>query len=335
MRKLFLLIITLSSFTISSCQEKMKKYEWLPTECAPENYPAEIYSGFFHYGTKGSIYIPNGRTVDYGWGENGSVNIAGEQLKEAPHSLELSWISYAEKKNYAGKFELDAKKIDSLFAEGYPDDVEGGRSTYQMIKVGMAPGGDVVVWLSGDKSKQVEIGHFKAKPIGELDWKKIYPNMDETMSQYIDAQLQKLPENIQTAIKNGEIPYDYWEGLRKRYQWKAVVESTAAITRIDLAYFNKERDFVFGEALKHMVDQQAGVIEELSVYWLDDQKRELRTEIKFDEKEAFAVFSNLKENEKGELLISLDKGKKDATVKLKIRDKEIPFKEIKTQSFFR
>lgn len=335
MKRLILLALTVSIFTISACQEKMKKYEWIPTECAPHNYPAQIYKGYFYYGEKGSIYIPDGRAIDYGWGESGSVNIAGDAMKEAPHTLELTWMSFTEHKNYTGKFELDVKKIDSLLAEGYPDDIEGGKGNYSAIKVGMAPGGDVVVWLSGVRSKQVEVGYFKAKPAGELDWKKVYPDMGSTIDKYVDLVNAKLNDTIQQQMKDHTIPTGYWAGLRKRYNWKPVIQSSAEVLRIDLDYFNKERDFIFGEPLKHISFKPAAVIEQISVYWLDDKKREIRTEIRFNENEAFSLFSKLNEKEQGELVIHLDKAKQDATVGLKLKNSEVPFKQLETQSFYR
>lgn len=335
MKKLLLLLITLSSFTISSCQEKMKKYDWIPTECAPENYPAEIYSGFLYYGNQKRIYIPNGRVVNYGWGAEGSVNIAGEDLKEAPHTLEISWLSFTERKNYSGKFELDTKQIEALFAAGFPDEVEGGKDTYHTIKVGMAPGGDVVVWLTGTRNKQVEVGHFKAQPTDKLDWKKLYPDMDGGIETYIDQVVAKLPDEVKEEIKSKKIPFDYWAGLRKRYSWKPVLTTNIPLLRLDLDYFNKERDFIFGEALKNIQVKSSGIIEHMNVYWLDDKKRQIRTEIKFEEREAFSVFSNIGEQGQGELLIQIDPAKQDAAVKLKVKDKEIPFKQLKVQNFYR
>lgn len=336
MKQLFTLLIIVSSFTLSSCQEKMKKYDWIPTECAPVNYPAQIYKGALLYGEKGSIYIPDGRAINYGWGESGSVNIAGEQMKEVPHTLEISWLSFTEKKNYGGKFELDTKKIDSLFAAGYPDDSEeGGKGNYHSVKVGMAPGGDLVVWLAGSRSKQVEVGFFKAKPIENLDWKKIYPSMEDGIGAYIDVIVKKLPDSVKEQMAAGKIPFGYWGSLRKRYNWKPEIQTNAKVLRIDLDYFNKERDFVFGDALQHLSVKPNAVIEELSVYWLDDRNRELRTELKFDEQEAFSVFSKIPQGEEASLVVVLDKTKKDATVRLKIKDKETPFQQVKVQSFYK
>lgn len=335
MKRISLLLLAISSFTISSCQKKTKKYNWIPTECAPVNYPAQIFKGNFYYGDKGDIYIPDGREINYGWGEDGSINIAGDALKEAPETLELTWISFTENKNYTGKFELDIKKIDSLLTAGYPRDIESGKGTYRLIKVGMAPGGDVIVWLTGVRNKQVEVGFYKARPTGSLDWKEVYPDMRGTFEPYINTIVSKLPDSIKNQIKNHTIPFNYWSGLRKRYNWKPAFRGKTKVTRIDLDYFNKERDFVFGENLTKMIFKPTAVIEALSVYWLDDKNRELLTEVKFNEKETFAIFSKLQGDKQGELVIAVDKEKSDVTVKLKLKDSEIPFQQIRTQSFYK
>ncbi|WP_142526966.1 hypothetical protein [Pedobacter westerhofensis] len=61
----FLKVVTVQSIffiQIASCQGfNHKKYDWIPTECAPKDYPAQIYSGHFYYGDKGSVYVPDGR----------------------------------------------------------------------------------------------------------------------------------------------------------------------------------------------------------------------------------------------------------------------------------
>ncbi|CAM4074194.1 Protein of unknown function [Pedobacter westerhofensis] len=335
MKRLLILTVAIGSFTISACQEKMKKYDWIPTECAPKDYPVQIYSGHFYYGDKGSIYVPDGRAVNYGWGEEGSINIAGDKFKESPHTLELTWISFTEKKNYFARFNLDTKKIDSLFAAGYPTDVGDGKGTYHEVKVGMAPGGYVVLWLTAERSKQVEVGQFRAKVTGELDWKKVYPDMGGTFDEYSNAIVSDLSDTIKQQMKDHTIPMGYWESLRKRYLWKPVIESTAEVKRIDFDYANKERDFIFGEALNNITVKPTAVIEELSVYWLDDKKRELRTEIKFNEQEAFKLFSEIKDDGEGQLVVHLNKDKPDATVEIKYKGKQFVFEELKVKSFYR
>jgi hypothetical protein len=90
MNKYFTILLFISLLSISSCRTKtskpkndakaaVKKYDWIPTECAPEEYPVQIYKGNLLYGIKGAgVDIPDGVTVKNGWGEEGSLPIAGD-----------------------------------------------------------------------------------------------------------------------------------------------------------------------------------------------------------------------------------------------------------------
>jgi hypothetical protein len=335
MKKLLLALLILTTFKISACRERTKTYDWIPTECAPNNYPVQIFKGYLYYGDNKNVSIPDGRVVNYGWGENGSVNLVGDKMKEAPTAIEIAWISFAEKKNYTGRFELDTKKIDSLLSEGYLDDTESnGKGNFHYIKVGLAPGGNVVLWLTGVRNKQVEIGSYTAKTVENLDWRKVYPNMEGSFDVYVNNVIKDLPDETKEEINEGKVPYAYWSGLRQRYQWRPVVEISEIVSRLEVDYINKERNFWFGEASRKIGFGLLAAPEELSVYWKDNRNQEIRTEIKFSEDETVALFSKMKTGEKAELIVTLDPEKKDAKVTLKTLNTTVTFKNVKVQSFY-
>lgn len=124
MQKITTLVLCwLLNICIVSCQHnlaklKMEKYYWLPTECAPKNYPARIYSGYLVY-EGGSVYVPSSAFINNGWGEIGSTHAVGDDFKPVPYRLDLTWFSYTESKFYTGSFELPKEKISQLFQEGY------------------------------------------------------------------------------------------------------------------------------------------------------------------------------------------------------------------------
>lgn len=62
---------------------KNKKYAWRPTTSARSEFPIELIKGDIFYGKDKSIYIPDGRTVQNGWGKIGAIHVAGEYLKQA------------------------------------------------------------------------------------------------------------------------------------------------------------------------------------------------------------------------------------------------------------
>ncbi|MCP3873094.1 MAG: DUF2931 family protein, partial [Desulfobacteraceae bacterium] len=113
-KKIIILFSVIMACLTTGCMQKdkiMKKFEWLPTECAPKNYPMKIVRGDFIFKNKNSIYIPDGRFIMDGWGEVGSIDIVGEDFKPLPVRLRILWFSYTEDKFYAGDFDLPYEKI--------------------------------------------------------------------------------------------------------------------------------------------------------------------------------------------------------------------------------
>src|SRR5690625_747622 len=144
-RLLFVLSITLTI----SCGAVMSsdRFDWKATESAPRNYPMRIINGTLLYrGESHGLYIPSGGTIGRGWGEMVSSHIVGPDLKPLPDRLDIKFFSYTENQFYHGVFELPYERILSLFREW---DRLNDRPAYNRIMTGVAPGGAVAVWLTG------------------------------------------------------------------------------------------------------------------------------------------------------------------------------------------
>lgn len=321
-----------------SCQNKsespMKKYAWIPTECAPKDYPMRVYSGYLYYGKEGNTYVPGDKTINYGWGALGSIEISGDDLKEAPDTLDLTWISFTENKNYTGKFPLNVKLIDSLFSAGYPaEDIPAGHEDFCYFQVGMAPGGVVVLWLSGP-GKQVEVGRYQGKETNDVDWKSAIPGYDGTMKEYGKDIIADLPKEVQQQIVDHKIPYGKWDHWRRRFSWKPVITGDVNILRLTMFMFNKEMDFLIGKRLNPAGYIQRGAIEKLYIFWVDHKKREMRSQIDFEETETDQIFSALKPGEHVDLLLHVTNDG-EVTVNLKTAAGVIPFKKAKVNTYLR
>ena len=128
----------------------MDKYNWQATESAPKSYPMQVVSGtLFYHGQNQGLYVPDGSSIDDGWGSGISSHIVGPDLKPLPDRLQITFFSYTENQFYVGKFDLPYEKILALFKAGYDLRRGGGHTTYGQIVVGIAPGGAVAVWVSG------------------------------------------------------------------------------------------------------------------------------------------------------------------------------------------
>lgn len=96
-----------------------KKYSWLGTVSAPQEYPVEIYKGAivaddFTYGS--DAYWG---TQNPGWGKDGNIRKVKTEKMDLPHQLEFTWYSLTEKKFYTGKWKLNKNYIKSLFDAGF------------------------------------------------------------------------------------------------------------------------------------------------------------------------------------------------------------------------
>lgn len=309
---------------LMSCHQR-KKYSWLPTECAPENYAIQIYSGNLFYGNHKSIYIPARAAIANGWGQLGSTDIAGEEFKEAPDSLQLSWYSFAEDKYYAGAFQLNYHYLDSLFSTGF--ETNHGHGTYNAIKVGMAPGGIVVVWIQGDRF-QTEVARFQAKETGEFDWHQKFPELRGTFDEYRQVVIKGLPKKIQQQIAAHNITYSLWDKWRQRYSWRPVFHVPGCY-EIELSYFNKEREDIFAPQLNHVPYRQMAIPEKLDILWLGTKRAHMVTTVTFDEAEAFRVFGHIKPGQKADLTVNLDPAASTITIILNTGGQQYPFMEHK------
>ena len=165
------------------------KLEWSAGVCAPKLYPVEVYRGDFYTSTDWES-IPNGGSVDAGWGVNG-MNMGETNI--IPEGFKITYFSYFENKFYTGKFELPHARIKQLFEEGVIDYGSKQFETYIAIIVGMAPEGLLVVWMM-TYDKQVEIGRYQAKEM-DLEWEIFKPTVDEDeRDELIKIVTDRLPE---------------------------------------------------------------------------------------------------------------------------------------------
>ena len=161
-------------FSLLSC--KKDKYEWSPDITAPAHYPAGGAIVQFFY--KGSVLggASSNTAISGGWGKGGGSFTSGEEKKPVPDSISVSWDCAAEEIIYQGGAKLPREKMLELFCNGYMSSTRNRykpkKETFAYITAGMAPGGNVTVWLNThdpDRSMDVEIMRFKANKIGVSD----------------------------------------------------------------------------------------------------------------------------------------------------------------------
>ena len=254
-------IITITVFsilTLSSCQDynnnittamtNKKEFSYATTASAPKGYGIEVYYGLF-MDENGEIIaaIPRSGVEYKSWQYDGSKGVQGGHI--VPSHIEYVYLSLIEKKFYKVDADLPRDKMLKYFQEGYTlweereRDEQGNyaHSTYNKITVGAAPGGVIVVWLSG-KFNRVEICRLQAEEVF-VDKNKFSERMGynydpkETQEAFFDY-------NYDYMIFNGKPklppPYGLWDKYRKRYKYRYVLDS-----------YKEEGDYLKGMESRH------------------------------------------------------------------------------------
>jgi len=300
------------SNAIKNQENHMEKFEWRPKSCAPHLYPTEIVSGDFIFDDESSIYIPAKWAMYNGWGHPGSAHIVGEDFKPVPQQLQITWLSYMERKFYTGKFNLPERKIRQLFEQGYTDD-RGMEETFSSLNVGLAPGGIVTLWIFG-AGLSLEIEQFKATET-PLTMKEFHPDGIDNLDEYIEIVLESPAKNVAEhgTFSSENIPFDKWsDQYRKRYNWtpKFTFTDGGQLKKLLARFYNGEQYFVEHTNPLLSENKTWALPRYYRINWSDKNQNNYGAHIYFDEAETFAAFRQLFDQNKAtkaQLNIEIDK----------------------------
>jgi hypothetical protein len=338
----FIALITLCNFIIS-CQNNMKqkKYSWTASLCTPKNYPTLMFSGHLILGNNlnsSYVYMPFDDIINSNNLGDNDGSSSGEATGISPKTLDITWMSFTENKSYSGIFKLDSEKIESLMINGsdrpYWDletkTVDIFRDYHFVINAGLFPGGMVVLYVFSPSNMTI-VGRYQAHEDHNVDWKVAFEQMknNNEMDEYVADIVSRFPSEIKDQIKNGTIPFGYWEKLFKKYHLNPVVKTEDKVETIKLNYINGEFESIFLSLNNNVMPiQQRAVPRKLNVVWHDINDRRMESDVFFDEKKAMAIFEKTKPNEGIQFIIEIDRNTKPReitgiTIKLKTATLEI------------
>jgi len=342
------ILLTLNCIGLMSCQNKsdnnkinttkeMEKYKWIPSASAPKFNPMEIHKGRLIYEDGESIYIPSGHTLHQGWGKSGPTHIVGEDFKPVPTKLEITWISYLEKKFYTGIFDLPKDKISNLFQEGFINRL-GKKDTYSEINIGLAPGGIIVVWLIGG-GRTIEIARFQASKT-EVSIKEFAPGAIITMKEFIDSVLEEdFNEEVKAKMNPDSISFGKWDNYRKTYAWRPIIkfEKTGELKEIRVTFYNGESLYTIGS--NKMLGQflEYSVPDHIRMEWIDKNSNEFGAKIYFDEDEIHSafkkIFEEIEQKKSTELVVEIDKYNSNLMITLQNELEAIDLKKARIKIY--
>jgi len=315
----------------------------IPGAAGVPNYPMEYSELSFVNADSTGISSP-GAFVSYKgskWGDNVASVQVGDYLKAIPVRLNVTWLSYTEDQFYTGSFVLPHDKILALFEKGRPDFDYGINksmtSTFTEIIVGMAPGGTVVVWLSG-AGRPVDVASFKAHKT-DIDMKEFMDRSDYkfTRTEYTKFKLEDTSVANNLA-KNG-IPYGLWDKYREHFSMRPKIafdqHEPVKIGTIMMDFLNGEQEEIDSAGVNKIEYTDRAKISSLNFNWslqLAGKKQGFQLGITFEPAEIVKAYEEIygKDNEgQGELLVQVNKGNDHYQVFLQGNNKKVEL--FKTQ----
>ena len=307
----------------SATSNAADKFEWLPTESAPSTYPMYIIKGDLIFENGKSIYIPDQRIINNGWGKETSTHIVGETFKPLPVQLKISWFSFTEDRFYEGKFDLPKDKLLSLFQSGVANAYfKNERWPFDRIVVGLAPGGDVAVWAgAGPILKEIRL--FHAKPV-DLPWSLVLDNPNYSRQQHISESLEEVlsPEDLK-KVKSTPVPIGKWAEFSRRFSWTPKIQGQVVAQDLWIYGLNGEREWLDLSGTRKDVDPYPGdraTPEKLSLYWQTASGQNLTADITLDEAETMGAFRKVGALKNSEpMILTLEPSAAATTVDVKLQ----------------
>lgn len=305
--KILLINLLCSILLLQSCDkgnkqmntENKKEFSYAVTFSAATGFAAEVHEGYLADENKKMICgVPKAGMEDGPWQYDGAKGGQGGSI--IPSYIDLTYVAYAEKKFYKVEGFLPKAKILAAFRNGFKikgDKTENGKSlwvdgTYDQITIGAAPGGVVIVWLSGNHHR-TEICRLQAKET-TVDVNDFYDNPHNRTQQGFFDELYKISvsDSMKTVIEKNGIPYGLWDKYREKYNYRFRLHPYDEKDTFDQIYrlnYNGESEYLTDTKATEMYKKDA------IPYNVTFMMQKYSAEIEFNDEELMEIFKKFKE----------------------------------------
>lgn len=324
---------------------KTEKYDYELGISTPEGYPVKLLTD-----SRFSIPIRGDRnpvtlletnkvySIKWGLGDMTFKSHAEGDIT-LPDSLNLLWYSYLEDKYYELKTPLDKNKISEYFKKTLQFDIGGNideiiPTKYKELVAGIAPGGDVVLWISGvDNTKELQV--FKAREFSVKNIKD-YDLVNAEDRKEVLNDTCACPDNLQfrRIVHNDKpIPFGIWTNkYRTKYNWKISINTIGQTkSKLDFRLFNGEEDALYNDDVSKMQYQKRALPSYIYYIFIGNKKK-YKVYIPFDEDEIYSYFNQIAaENPEQPIDIQIDINNtlKKVIVRLQAKNQTLTFKNEK------
>ena len=330
-KKEYILSICIFFLLISCKEDSQTKFSYKVSVTAPKEYPVEVHLGYLSSGKDFITTVPKDGVENQGWIAQGSSSGSGGST--IPNFVELTWLSYADKKFWKLETQLPTDKMLAFFRQGFTfvdsrDNDKVSHQTYNRIVIGTAPGGVVVIWLDGGL-KRVEIGRYQAEEVyvDKLNFQPV-KYTDQSQQEFLDTKYEILvSDTVRKKIEKEGIPFGLWDSYRERYNWRYSFSFLKKDKEkfVSITFFNGEFIILYADELdKKLFRTMALPIQSNLTF------ENYNCEVEFDEKEIFDAFKTLSTKHPGkniEIEVRPAFMYKTTTFSVKCEGEEIPLEK--------
>ena len=192
-------------FSLISCEYKK---EWSMSVSAPQHYGATIEAQYY-LGEELLAAIKGAGSPGWGLGTDG-LTMGEHDKKPIPDRVKIHCYSAREGVNYTADIPLPKKKMEELFKKKLYDPLSETYNNYNSIVCGLAPGGEIVIWLRG---------YIFLEEVTRVKGKEISRENQQQREEYFNNKTPKEQE----WITNNPIPYGTWDKYDKEFLWTPVI----------------------------------------------------------------------------------------------------------------
>jgi len=217
--------------------DKNDKFEWYASGNAPLLFPTELVMGNFLFDDLSKVDIPESTPFATAWGKAVSMHLLPDNNHPVPKYILIAWLSIVESKFYMVADELPQDKIKELLEQ---KNEETKKPKYNMLIAGMAPYGQVAIWLSGN-GITTEVAWLKGKE-APIEMKDFAPESLLSKEEYAKQTLEECKEAYKNFKENGLPSPMIFEQYMQKFNYRITpkFESKSFFKALEIQYYNGE-----------------------------------------------------------------------------------------------
>jgi len=241
----------------------MAAYPWRPTVCAPVEAPCILTDGTVTLADGSREGLATDVRLNNGWGVSGPVLLLGEAERPPAVALRVGWYSFADDAFFFGALPF-VPPLATLFEAGIQRDGSEEPCLPNRLIIGVAPGGAMAAWLSGDAVALRVQGAQATR--ADVDFSTVTSGTEVDRTAYRYTMLRDaVGEDMTARILAGAWDPTLWQRVLVRYPVRVAVTGIAHMFRMVLRFADGERDHYAGlEGLDRVEDRAMPTIFQLS-----------------------------------------------------------------------